>query len=499
MTLPLAAVPTSPTPGLWLTVDLTSANVAPGSQGLRGVILAPSNTTGNMTQDTEIRALGSLEEAEVAGGTGSLPSLCFEALRRKYPNAQIDLVCPTRSGGAPATGAFTASGTPSADGNVPLWIKGININVPWYASESPDAWVTRAVTYIGRYARRLFVTASDGTPAGEVTLTANGPGPAGNDTALRVGTVTATGGSVAVTAMSGGVTEPDFATAFGTIEGREYDFICPALSNADAASASGNVAALETHINGLNSGLGAKLQQGVVGHTGARTAGAVSSAARNEQPIEVLTLQGSEALPCEVGGDEVGDRMKLRALYISRNRIGNKMLVAGSADPVSDNPTLAQSDAALLAGLSIGAYDELGEPYVVRAVTTYSQTGTGAQVLPTDCNEIDALYDYAKDLRAALPVEFANAKVARDSDEPEDELPEGVVEERDIRAFIINRTRGFWIPKGVLDGKHFEEQVESGKLVVRVNDTDETQVDIFIPAKPFKNLAKLGVYVAKAG
>jgi hypothetical protein len=51
----------------------------------------------------------------------------------------------------------------------------------------------------------------------------------------------------------------------------------------------------------------------------------------------------------------------------------------------------------------------------------------------------------------------------------------------------------------VINGVHFDEQVTSGKLIVKVNATDETQVDIFIPAKPFKNLAKLGVYLAKDG
>jgi phage tail sheath gpL-like len=316
---------------------------------------------------------------------------------------------------------------------------------------------------------------------------------------LQARVVDVANGSVAVTAMTGGTTEPDFTTAFETIEGREYDYILPALSNADAASASGNVARLETHINGFNEGLNAHLQQGVVGHTGSRTAAAVSSVARNEQVIELLCAQQSESLPCEVAGDEMGDRMKQRALYISRNRIGTSMQIAAAADPVANNPTVAQSDAALLAGLSIAAYNERGEPYLVRAVTTYSQTDTGTQVLPTDCNEIDALYDYAKDLRAFLPVEFANARVTRDITEPSDDLPEGVVEERDIKAAIVARTRSFWIPKGVLNGDHFNEKLASGELVVRVNDTDETQVDIFIPAKPFKNLAKLGVYVAKDG
>jgi phage tail sheath gpL-like len=501
MGVPLAASPTSPTPGLWLTVDLIPKNVSPGSQPVKACILAPKNASGAIVNNTEIRPVLSLEEIEVAGGEGSLGSLAYARLKAKHPNCQVDYVSPTPSAGAAATGSIQVTGTITANYTGRIKIMGRTIDVPWNVGETASQWHAKAVTYIGRYKRDLFVSASVGTTPDRVLLTANSAGPAGNDVKVSFELLDGAGGTIATVdaTLSGGTTEPDFTTALATIAGREYDFIGVCLSNADVVSTSGNFSRLDTHVTGIDEGPAAKLQQGVAGHTLTRTGAAVSSAARNEQQLELINLQNALSLPCEIMGDEIGGRMQGVALKISANRIGEEMLVYGATDPVANDPTTAQSDAALLAGLSIGGYTANGTPKLIRAITTYTATPTGAQVLPTDCNEIDAIYQYAKDLRASLPVEFAGAKVTKDLVEGDEDLPEGVVEERDIKAFIVARTKNFWIPKGVIDGTHFSEQLAGGKLIVKVNATDETQVDIFIPAKPFKNLAKMGVYLAKDG
>jgi phage tail sheath gpL-like len=464
--------------------------------------MAPKNSDGDIVNNTEIRQVYSLEDVETAmGSVASLGSLAYAALKRKHPNCLIDVVSPTPSAGAAATGSIQVSGTITADYTGRITISGRVIDVPWLVGESAAQFHAKAVTYIGRYSRDIYCHASVGTGPDRILLSANAAGPAGNDIAVSFTLLDGAGGTIADVdaALTGGTTEPDFTTALATINGREYDFIGVCLSNADAASTSGNFSRLDTHVTGLDTGPQAKLQQGIAGHTGLRTAAMVSSAARNEQQLELINLQNAMALPCEVMGDEMGGRMQGVALKISANRIGEEMQVYGAEDPVANHPTTAQSDAALLAGVTVCGYLQNGTPYVMRPITTYTATATGAQVLPTDSNEIDAIYQYAKDLRAALPLEFAGVKVSEDVTEPEDELPEGVVELRDIKSFIITRTRDFWIPKGIINKKHFEEQVAGGTLVVALNATDETQVDIFIPAKPFKNLAKMGLYMAKDG
>lgn len=502
MTIPLAAIPTSPTPGLWLTVDLSARRVSPGSQSLRGLILGPENATGgNITVDKEVRKILSLDDVEAAAGVGGLPALAYQGIISRCPDAQIDLVCPTKPGGQTATNTITASGTITESGVVSVIISGRQVDIPWNVGETPSDFHAKAVQYIGRLAQHVFTTPSIQTEPNAVLLTANAAGPVGNDVTVRVKVSGCTGGTVAVKSYrcAGGTTEPDYTAALAAIAGRQYDFIALLLSNADAASTTGSLSKLLTHLVGHATGPHALLQQGIVAVTGLRTAFSASAQALNAQPIELLCYQNAESMPAEFAGEELGDRMHLRSLYYSANRIGNASDLIGSLTPVDDNPSTIQSDAALRSGVSVGAYTDDGDSYLMRAVTTYTRTATGAQLLVTDCNEIDAMYEYANDLRAFLATEYANVKVTQDLSEEDEELPENVVEERDIRASIIARTKDFWIPKGVINGTHFQTQVDTGKLIVKVDSVDETQVDIFIPAKPFKNLSKLGVYVAKDG
>jgi phage tail sheath gpL-like len=504
--IPLAAPPTNPTPGFWLTVNLKPQNVTPGSQTLRGLILAPANETGGAaTADTQVNKLLGLTDAETAAGQGSLASLLYQRLIARFPGAQIDLVCPTASGGASATGTFTFSGTITAAYTVRWKISGRIIDVPWNAGEDADTLKTRCITYIGRSVRDLFAAATSGG-TGAVLFTAKGKGPAGNDITVTCTLIGGTGGVVTPSGLTsnkltGGTTEPDFTTALATVSGIEYDFFGLGISNADAVSTTGNVVKTLAHINSLNSGPQSKLSQVVVGHTGLRTAVPAVTAVLNDQVAEIICAQNADDLPCEICGSEMGDRMNWRSLYYNYNRINNALPeLYGSPNPVTDNPTMpAQSDAALLAGVSLLGYTQTGKVFVIRSVSTYTATPEGAQVLPTDCNEVDAIYEYAKDLRAAIPVEFAHARVIADlSDESQDEIPEGCVECRDILGFIVMRTQQFWVPKGVIDGAKFQASLDAKQLIVKINDVDATQVDIFIPASAVKNLAKFGVYMQKA-
>jgi phage tail sheath gpL-like len=506
MAIPLAVAPTTPTPGMYLQVNLLAGATSPGSGGLRALIVGPANTTGgDITADTEVRTINTETEIKTAAGAGSLPHLAWKAAQRANRALRCDLLCPTESGGSAASGTITVSGTITTDGNVRCVIMGRVIDVPWLVGETADNWVTKAVTAINAHSDDLFVTASDAVASGAVDLDAKGKGPAGNDVTLRAEiTEGCASGSVTVSGanLSGGTTEPDFTTALANVQGTEYDFILLCGSNADVnAASSNNPAALETHIDLLNTGLQAKLQQGVYGSTGTIAAAKTGAVGRNSEKLEHTVTVNGESLPCEFGGWEMGDRMAQRLLKFNANRIGRKPIgLYGSADITSDNPTQAESDDALDNGVTPFGYTANGELYVIRPITTHSQDDSGNQDKRCfDVNEVDAMYEVAKDLRVAIPVEFEGAKVARDRETGDEELPEGVVEERDIKAFIQSRIQEFWVPKGVVNGVEFAAAVAAGELVVQVNDTDETQVDIYIPAKPFKVLSKFGMTIDKVG
>src|SRR5690606_29982775 len=141
---------------------------------------------------------------------------------------------------------------------------------------------------------------------------------------------------------------------------------------------------------------------------------------------------------------------------------------------------------------TIASYSANDDVFVVRPVTTYSQSQTGSpdrRLL--DVQNVDATYIVARDLRSAVPAEIPNAKITKDVPAGGEVPPAGVIEERDIKAFVISRLRS-WQRSGVVLGSALDTVIANGELSVRVNDSDPTQVDIFVPISIVPPLAKFG-------
>lgn len=506
MNMPLAVSPTNPNPGLHLRVALVRGAQAAGIAGLRALIITPPTTglSGGATLDNEIRTVTSEDDVKTASGR-SLGYLAYRKLVKIDKNAQVDLIVCTGSAGAVASQTLTLGGAPTSNMVWELDAQGKVFSLDWPVgmsqSDAAASWVAR----LNAKADEIYFSAA--SLAEVLTMTARAAGPAGNDVKLTLKLISGAGGTATLggSALAGGTTEVDMTAALATAAVREYDYILPCMSHTEAvsASASTNSGRLVTHIDALLTGLNAKLQQGIYGSTGTRSAAATNTLARNHTNLQHVNFQNSRDLPCEVAAAELADRMRRRRLESNANRVRQPLRVlSGALDWQSNVPTDTQFQAAADAGVSVISYDANGIPISVRAITTYSKDGTGAQDRRAfDVNEIDAIYDYVKDLRSAIPQEFQTpdqqVKVMRDRVEGDDPLPELTVEERDIKAFIEARTLGFWVPKGVVHGPRFVEAVANGELRVEVNDSDETQVDIFLPVKILKIAAKFGLYVAK--
>ncbi len=254
------------------------------------------------------------------------------------------------------------------------------------------------------------------------------------------------------------------------------------------------MAKVVTHINNLNTGLNASLQQAVTATTKTQANAKAAAIGRNSGILQHVHCLNGRSLPCEFVGREIGGRIALESVDPAVNRIGE--LYDGiyvSANPTADKPTPAISEDALGNGLSLVGYNAVGQPIILRPITTYSvDTGGAADRRLLDVQNVSATYAVVRDLRSALPQEFANAKIQRDSLPGEDPPAAGVTEERDIKAFVIGRLR-FWQRQGVIQKATLDSVIASGELIVQVNATDSTQVDILIPLRVVQPLAKIGV------
>jgi phage tail sheath gpL-like len=496
-----AVSPSVKVPGLYLVVNLLAGVQSPGTAAQRALVMAPESTAGTLTADTEIRLLSSADDAKTAFGTKTPGYLFAAQFFAENPTGVLYAIAPTASAGAAATGTITFASTPSASRTARIIIAGRVIDVAWNANEAADTVKTRAIGLINARDDVPAVASSGGV--GVLTLTFPVPGPWGNDVLYSVKLIDGAGGTAvpAGSQFAGGTTEPDFTNALATAAGQKWDFIGLCCSNADATSASttSNPGRLKTHINTYNTGLNANLQQGMVGATGSLSGVKTGTIGRNEPTIEMPFCMNGQGLPSELCGAEIGGRMAALALDPNPNRIGAPHpFYLGAADLIADTPTFAELQDALSNGVSIVTYDAQGTPIMARPITTHSQDANGnPDSRALDVSGIDGIYAVANDLEVFLPQAFKGAKVTKDLEPGDEPPPAGVVEERDIKTETITRLR-FWVSAGVVRRDLLDQAIADGSLIVQVDPSDNSQVNLVVPLGIFPLLAKFGLVVNKA-
>lgn len=500
MTIPQAVAPSVKTPGFFLTVDLLGGPANPGAATLRALLIAPKGSAGDITEDSEIRTVFGPDDVARSHGAGTPGHLTAKAAFAHYGLLSMDVVAPAASAGAAATETQTFTGPATQNSTIRFRVAGRVIDVPWLSGESATTFAARAEAFINAQGADLPATVAADT--GSLDYTFKVTGPMGNDCLINASIIEG-GGGIAITAnpsaLAGGTTEVSFANVLALVATREYRRIIGCMSNADATlnTASSNAARIAAHIDAVETGNQAKLQVGIVGHTGTIANAQGGAIARNNEAFEYVFGQTFEDLPCELAGAEAGDAIRWVTLRANYNRIGNRLRLRGPRDTVAEKLTNAEVEALLSNGVTpIDIAAITGELFVVRPITTHSLSGSAPDYRAFDMSDTDGMYTVAQDLRSALPIEFANASITQDLPAGVNRLPPGVVERKDVQAFVESRL-GLWVNLGVVDGTKLDESIEAGELIVQINASDDTQVDIFIPLKIVKPLAKLGVTASK--
>ena len=465
--------------------------------------MAPKSAAGNLTPDTEFRRGAGADSAATAFGPGTLGHLAAIQLYAKCPTAIVDFAAPTVGAGT-ATLALTASGVPTGNNSVHFDIKGVEFDVAWNASETADTFKTRAIAAILALTNSLPCTAVTGG-VGIITINGKVSGKISNDIVVQATlNSTATGteaiaGALVGTNLAGGSTDADFTTLLGNATGTEYAFYAPCLSNADTElTTTNNVSRMILQIGQLNTGLNASLQQLIVATVKTQAGAKAAAVVRNSQVMEQIHCTNARSLPCEFVGREVGARLQSDSIDPSANRIGEYLDgLFGSKNPTTDKPSAATAEDSLTNGLSIVGYNASQQPILLRPITTYSLDPNGAadrRLL--DVQNVSGTYAVARDMRSALPAEFTGAKIQPDSLPGTDPPPRGVIEERDIKGFVISRLR-IWQRLGVVQKAPLDAVIADGSLIVQVDVSDPTQVNIVLPIRIVQPLAKMGVVVQR--
>lgn len=491
------------TPGFYLVVNLLGAALNPGSSALRTLLIAPKAGSGTISADTEVRTCYGPVDVQTALGSGSLGHLAAKAFYKRHPTGRLDVVAPVESTGVAATATITFTGPATENSAVRFRQAGRTIDVPWASGESAATFVARAVATINQQTSDLPAVAAD-AGSGSITLTAKVKGVWGNDVRIWQGVITG-GAGIAIsanpTALTGGTLEPNLTNVLALVGTTEYGRIIPCLSNADATdtSSSSNAERVSNHLNAHEEGAGSLLQVAVIGHTGSVANVKAGAIDRNNEAIAYVFGRAFDDLPAELAAGEAGDALQQieRSGRPNVNRIGTEHAFFGPRDVVAQKLTPAEKEDLLASGVSpLDVDDASGVVFLVAPVTTHSTSAGAPDFRAYHLGDTDSMFAVCRDLRTVVPQTFRGASISEDLAAGADPLPAGVVEVRDVRAFIISRLR-FWVGQGVVKGPALDAAIESGELIVAIDETDASQVNVFIPLSIIKPLAKFGVVASK--
>lgn len=502
--IPLAVSPSTKTPGFYLLLNLLAGGASSSSAPLRILVIGPKSSAGTVTADTQlVQDVAGEAQARTLAGPGTPAHLAMTRIFSAHGRAKVDYVAPVASAGDTADVDLTFASAPTSSMTFKVTIKGVEIFSPWLVGQTVTQAAGKLVGQINAKTNELPVVASN--VAGVVTLTAKLAGPWGNDIQVFVEIVEGAGGTLtpAANALSGGTTEPDFTNVLALVADREYAFIVPCVSNADAqsASASSNPGKIKTHIDTYDQGNEAKLQQAVVGLTGSLASAKTGAIGRNYGPMQYVFCQAGQSLGCEFAGHEAGRRALLEQDDPTVNRCGEVLpdSLFGPHDVVADKPTSIEVEDALTNGLSIINITQSGNLFLVQPITSYSQDAFGS---PDDrlfgVEGVSGAYAFARDLRATVPVEFAGAKIVQDLSPSDEDPPKGVTERRDVEAFVLSRADVF-VKRGVIRRDKLNEAIANGDIYVEIDTIDASQVDIVFPIWIVKPLTKFSAVVQRKG
>ena len=189
-----------------------------------------------------------VDQATGMFGQGSIAADLASAWLTANPTSQVSILALADAGGSTkAVGSFVISGSPTANWTQYFYVAGRRVRATITAGDTLAIITANVLAAFAAMigSNTLPVVATSGV-AGTITLTARHGGAAANDIDLRTvlldGDGVAPGLAIAVTAMVGGVTNPDVTTAISAIASDWYTHIVMPWN--DAA----NVAAMNTEL-----------------------------------------------------------------------------------------------------------------------------------------------------------------------------------------------------------------------------------------------------------
>lgn len=460
-------------PNMYIEVDNTRAEQGPSIQPYKILAIGQRLSTGSKAEGELVQVVDN-DQAKEYFGFGSQLARQVEKIRDVNKATELWCVALDDDGGAvDATGALLFTGPATDSGTIYLYIAGIRYTIAVASTDTAADIATAVVAEVGADVDSpVSVAVNGGTPE-QVDITAKNGGESGNDIDLRFnyydGEVFPDGVGCTITAMNGGTSNPDIATAIAALTEDQYNIIT--MPYTDAAN-------LSTLDNELDDRHGPIRQNFGVAFLAKRDSYANLStfgSGKNSKNYSVMGMDGPNC-PLQWAGQVAG--IVALAAQNDPARPFQTLSLSTILAP-SEGERFSWTERNLLLEDGIATYNVItgGNVTIERLVTTYKQNSFGSDDTSfRDSNTLLTLEYLRYDLRRAWLNTYPRAKLANDGTNFGPGQDQVIVTPKTAKAFILNKFRD-WESLGLVEG--FDQFKRD--LVVERSITDPNTLEILLP------------------
>lgn len=458
-------------PFVYVEFDNSRAVQGPSLQEYKVLVLGQKLAAGTKPA-LELQQITQVDQAKQYFGAGSMLAHMLEKfLDANKVNQVFALPLDDDGSAVAAEGKLAFTGPATEAGVVSVMIGGRRVRVAVASGDSADDIASAVQADLAAESDLPVTAAVNGVNANEVDLTAKNGGEAGNEIDIRVnyfdGEELPAGVGVTITDMTGGVANPDIASAIAVLDETQYNIIANPYTDAS------NLTELEGELNDRFGPLRQNDGYAITGKRGTFSDLTGLGNARNSQ--FTIVLEANEPMsPWEKAASVCGV-VALNGQIDPARPFQTLEIPEILASKSSERFTNSERNQLLSNGIATSFVDDGGIVRIERLITTYKTNVFGApDTSYLDLNTLLTLSYLRFDFRNTFLRKFPRHKLASDGARIAPGQP--ILTPLAAKAEAVSIFRG-WEELGLVEGG---EQFKND-LIVERSSTDPNRLDFLLP------------------
>jgi len=487
MTISFNQIPSSiRVPFVYVEFDNSRAVRGAQSKPYKGLLIGQRLSSGTVAKEV-LTPLTNAAQAATYFGAGSMLAEMAEAWFKANSFTEVlAIALDDEAAGVKAAGAVTFSGTATAAGTLAFYFGGQKVNVGVANGDTAATIASAFAAAITALSSRIVDAAVDGVVNTKVNITFKHKGVVGNFLDLRFnyqsGEEFPAGVSAAITAMTGGTTNPDIDDAFAVMGDDQYDVIVAPYTDSDNMTKIN--AELEDRFGPLKQTDGRCYLASNVAFGSLTTLGE----SKNSKHISLLGVTGSPWSPWK-WASATGGVVAFYAAIDPARPLQTLEIPGAMAPALNDRFVLSERNTLLYSGVS--TFKIVGDtPVIERLITTYRLNNAGGED-PSYLNveTLNTLSYLRWDWRNYILNKYPRHKLA--SDGVRVGPGQAIVTPKSMKAEAITKFRQ-WEELGYVEG--FDQF--KNDLIVERNAQDTERLDVDMTPDLVNGLRILGTKLA---